>query len=180
MSQTPNTRNRRDRHRYWQELVPRCRPRCARRDRAAAEVVAWPSRNSLRQYAALPDRHGSLRRRASSEPQTRSLGHDARLMPAKYVRPIDVICAVVDFKNAVQAVHGYRNGPSTRSSIVSSQAPLKGLNSDDAEIVARIIALSYAEGRQRGVDIAKEWSESIGSSVSARGAMFFRQSLLCL
>ena len=64
--------------------------------------------------------------------------------------------------------------------IVSSLAPLKGLNSDDAEIVARIIALSYAEGRQRGVDIAKEWSESIGSSVSARGAMFFRQSLLCL
>src|SRR5262249_21732173 len=34
---------------------------------------------------AVSDRHGGLRRRASSEPQT--LGHDARLMPAKYVRP---------------------------------------------------------------------------------------------
>ena len=41
--------------------------------------------------------------------------------------------------------------------IVSSLAPLKGLNSDDADIVARIIAQSFAEGRQRGLDIAKDW-----------------------
>ena len=43
--------------------------------------------------------------------------------------------------------------------IVRSLAPLKGLNSDDAEIVARIIALSFAEGRQRGLDIAMDWSD---------------------
>ena len=33
--------------------------------------------------------------------------------------------------------------------------PLKGLSDDDAEIVARTIAQSFAEGRQRGLDIAK-------------------------
>src|SRR6266851_689592 len=64
-------RDRRDRHRYRQELVPRRGPRCARRHRAAAKVVAWPSGSAARQYAALPDRHGSLRRRTSPEPQTR-------------------------------------------------------------------------------------------------------------
>src|SRR5882724_11825127 len=64
-------RNRRDRHRYRQELVPRRGPRCARRHRAAAKVVAWPSGSAARQYTALPDRHGSLRRRTSPEPQTR-------------------------------------------------------------------------------------------------------------
>src|SRR6266576_6205907 len=64
-------RDRRDRHRYRQELVPRRGPRCARRHRAAAKVVAWPSGSAARQYIALPDRHGSLRRRTSPEPQTR-------------------------------------------------------------------------------------------------------------
>ena len=42
--------------------------------------------------------------------------------------------------------------------VVSSLAPLKGLTADDAEIIARAIALSYAEGRQRGLDIAKDWT----------------------
>jgi len=46
----------------------------------AAKVVAWPSGSATRQYTALPDRNGSLRKLAS-------LGHDAGLMPAKYVRP---------------------------------------------------------------------------------------------
>ena len=56
--------------------------------------------------------------------------------------------------------------------IVSSLAPLKGLNTDDAEIVARIIALSYAEGRQRGVDIAKEWSDADWKRFCSRGDVF--------
>jgi hypothetical protein len=56
-------RDRRDGHRYRQELVPRRGPRCVRRHRAAAKVVAWPSGSAARQYTALPDRHGSLRRR---------------------------------------------------------------------------------------------------------------------
>src|SRR5882724_401448 len=73
-------RNRRDRHRYRQELVPRRGPRCARRHRAAAKMVAWPSGSAARQYTALPDRHHLSRKLASH-------GHDARLMPAKYVRP---------------------------------------------------------------------------------------------
>ena len=42
--------------------------------------------------------------------------------------------------------------------VVSSLAPLRGLAADDAEIIARAIALSYAEGRQRGLDIAKDWT----------------------
>ena len=39
--------------------------------------------------------------------------------------------------------------------IVRALAPLKRLSCDDAEIVARAIAGSFAEGRQRGLDIAK-------------------------
>jgi Transposase len=49
------------------------------------KLSARPGRSPTCQYAALPDRHGGLRRCASS--QLKSLGHDARLMPAKYVRP---------------------------------------------------------------------------------------------
>ena len=63
--------DRRDRHRYRQEFVPRRGPRCARCHRAAAEVVTRPGGNAARQYTALPDRYGSLRRRTSPEPQTR-------------------------------------------------------------------------------------------------------------
>ena len=55
-----------------QELIPRRGPRCARRHRAAAKVVAWPSGSAARQYTALPDRHGSLRRRKS--PKSRTIG----------------------------------------------------------------------------------------------------------
>ncbi|SDP41147.1 hypothetical protein [Afipia sp. GAS231] len=39
--------------------------------------------------------------------------------------------------------------------VVCALAPLKGLSADDAEIVARTVAQSFAEGRQRGFDIAK-------------------------
>jgi hypothetical protein len=39
--------------------------------------------------------------------------------------------------------------------IVCALAPLKGLSADDAEIVARTVAQSFAEGRQRGLDIAR-------------------------
>jgi hypothetical protein len=39
--------------------------------------------------------------------------------------------------------------------IVSSLAPLKRLSCDDAQIVARAIAESFAEGRRPGLDIAK-------------------------
>jgi hypothetical protein len=39
--------------------------------------------------------------------------------------------------------------------IVCALAPLKGLSDNDAEIVARTIAQSFSEGRQRGLDIAK-------------------------
>jgi len=42
--------------------------------------------------------------------------------------------------------------------VISSLAPLKGLAAEDAETIARAIALSYAEGRQRGLDIAKDWT----------------------
>ena len=39
--------------------------------------------------------------------------------------------------------------------IVCALTPLKGLSADDAEIVARTIAQSFAEGRRRGLDSAK-------------------------
>src|SRR5580704_12467733 len=58
---------RNDRHRYRQEFVPCRRPRSARRDRAAAEMVARPSRGAARQHATVPGRDGSLCWRASPE-----------------------------------------------------------------------------------------------------------------
>src|SRR6516165_8933450 len=61
--------NRRDWHRYWQELVPRGGARQAWRDSVAAEVVAWAGRNAARQPVTLPDRHGGLRRGASPQPE---------------------------------------------------------------------------------------------------------------
>ena len=39
--------------------------------------------------------------------------------------------------------------------IVCALAPLEGLAAEDAEIVARTVAQSFAEGRQRGLDIAR-------------------------
>src|SRR5262249_4387082 len=57
-------------HRHRQELIPCHRPRWARGDCAASEVVAHPSGHTARQYAAVPDWNGGLRRRASLEPQT--------------------------------------------------------------------------------------------------------------
>lgn len=43
--------------------------------------------------------------------------------------------------------------------IVRALEPLKGLSCDDAEIVVRTIAQSFAEGRRQGLDIAKDWNE---------------------
>jgi len=61
-------------------------------DRRGAIVVRqkWPHGqvgSAARQPATLLDRDGSLRRRPSSQSQAAGLVHDARLMPAKYVRP---------------------------------------------------------------------------------------------
>ena len=53
-------------HRYREELIPHRRPRSARRDRAAAEVVTWPGGVAVGQYAALPDRDGGMRRAITS------------------------------------------------------------------------------------------------------------------
>src|SRR6266566_8494742 len=69
-----------DGHRYWQEFVPRRRPRSARRDRAAAEVVTRPDRSAAYQHAAVPDWHGSLRWRTSPEPQAASTRIDENLL----------------------------------------------------------------------------------------------------
>src|SRR5262245_54674093 len=68
---TSQFRNRRDRHRYRQELVSPRRARSARCDRAAAEVVAWSDGSAAGQSAGVPDRDGGLRRRASSQPQVK-------------------------------------------------------------------------------------------------------------
>jgi len=64
MPQTLNTSIARGRHCYRQELISRGGPRPARSHRAATEVVAWPGRSPARQSAAMPDRHGGLRRSA--------------------------------------------------------------------------------------------------------------------
>src|SRR5207249_11561877 len=66
-------------------------PRWPRRNRAAAEVVTWPSANTIREHATVPDRDGSLCRAHHLSRKLKGLGHDARLMPAKYVRPYSPI-----------------------------------------------------------------------------------------
>jgi len=43
--------------------------------------------------------------------------------------------------------------------IARALEPLKGLSSDDVEIVARTIAQSFADGRRQGLDIAKDWND---------------------
>jgi len=43
--------------------------------------------STICEHAFVPDRHGSLRWRALSQSRLKALGHDARLMPARYVRP---------------------------------------------------------------------------------------------
>jgi hypothetical protein len=54
--------------RDWQELVPRYRPRSARRDRAATEMVTPPDRSTACEHTSVPDRHGGMRWCASPEP----------------------------------------------------------------------------------------------------------------
>src|SRR5262249_26440974 len=61
--------NSRDRHRYRQELISRGWSGQARRDHASAEVVARTGGSTAGQLAALSNRHGGLRRCASSESQ---------------------------------------------------------------------------------------------------------------
>src|SRR5262245_32500460 len=70
MSAKFNSENRRDRYRYRQKLVSHRGSGSAWRDRVASEVVLRRNRNTARQPAAVPDRHGGLRRRTPSEPQT--------------------------------------------------------------------------------------------------------------
>src|SRR5262245_47710718 len=79
--------DRRDRHRYWQELVPRRRTRSAWCDRASAEMVAWPGGGAT---CELPPCLIGMEACVGAHHLSRKLqvlGHDARLMPAKYVRP---------------------------------------------------------------------------------------------
>jgi len=56
---------------------------------ALRQMVAWPVGIPICQRAALPHRHGGLRRRRAHHVNRRfrALGHDARLTPPKYVRP---------------------------------------------------------------------------------------------
>lgn len=69
--QTNSRHHCQDRHRYWQEFLPRPRPRSARRD--AAELVARPDRT--RRNVAVPDRCGkpvsALRQSQAAGPRLR-------------------------------------------------------------------------------------------------------------
>src|SRR6202521_3708018 len=81
-------RDRRDRHRYRQELVPRRGPRCARRHRAAGQK--WSRGQVVARLANIPPCLIGMEACVGAHHLSRklaSLGHDARLMPAKYVRP---------------------------------------------------------------------------------------------
>jgi hypothetical protein len=60
--------------------------------------------------------------------------------------------------------------------IVRSLEPLKGLTSDDAEIVARTIAQSFAAGRRQGLEIAKDWSDDDWRQAAQNKAVHPRRS----
>jgi hypothetical protein len=95
---TNQLRSRRGGHRHRQELIPRCRPRSARRDRAAAEMVPRPSRGTTCQLAPVPDRHGgdnksssikSLRTCSASRSGHQPCVVTLRLQPAAQVMRAD-------------------------------------------------------------------------------------------
>src|SRR5262245_7585279 len=79
--------DRRDRHRYRQELVPPRGSRSPRCHRAAAEVVTRPGGNAARQPAAVLDRYGGQRRRASSQSQAPNVWPRRPPDAGEYVRP---------------------------------------------------------------------------------------------
>src|SRR4029453_5150557 len=79
--------DRRNRHRYRQELIPHRWPESARCHRAAAEVVARPGGGPARQSAAVSVGMEACVGAHPLSPPLQARGHDARLMPAKYVRP---------------------------------------------------------------------------------------------
>src|SRR5215471_7412771 len=74
-----------DGYRYWQEFIPRRRPRSTWRDRAAAEVVTWPEVRLANMAACLIGMEACVGAHHLSR-KLQAYGHDARLMPAKYVR----------------------------------------------------------------------------------------------
>ena len=55
--------------------------------------------------------------------------------------------------------------------IVRSLEALKGLTSDDAEIVARTIAQSFAAGRRQGLEIARDWSDDDWRQAATAGVV---------
>ena len=73
--------------RHRQKLLPRCRSGRTRADCVAAKMVTSLGRGPVCQYAILSDRLGGLRRGHHLSRRLKALGHDARLMPARYVRP---------------------------------------------------------------------------------------------
>src|SRR6516164_7221994 len=79
--------DRRNRHRYRQERVPRRWPESTRGHRAAAEMVAWPGRGATGQAAAVLIGMEACVGAHHLSRKLQLFGHNARLMPAKYVRP---------------------------------------------------------------------------------------------
>src|SRR5215831_1478946 len=80
-------RNRRGRHRYRQELVPRCR---AHRRGAIVLRQKWSRGQVEARLANLPPCLVGMEACMGAHHLSRKLqllGHNARLMPAKYVRP---------------------------------------------------------------------------------------------
>ena len=55
--------------------------------------------------------------------------------------------------------------------IVRSLEALKGLTGDDAEIVVRTIAQSFAAGRRQGLEIAKDWSDDDWRKAATAGVV---------
>src|SRR5258707_13396659 len=76
-----------NRRRSWQEYLSYLRYERQRNDPSARKIDARRAAETLGKYSALPHRHGGVRRIPSHGRQLTALGHDVRLMPAKYVKP---------------------------------------------------------------------------------------------
>ena len=82
---------------------------------------------------------------------------------------IDTISMVVGAQMPIKPVPVSEMDLTRARQIVRSLEALKVLTSDDAEIVARTIAQSFAAGRRQGLEIAKDWSDDDWRQAASAG-----------
>jgi len=111
---------------------------------ALRQMVAWPVGIPICQRAALPHRHGGLRRRRAHHVNRRfrALGHDARLTPPKYVRPYSEE-QNNDFRDAQAIAEGVQRPTSRRFTACVSDWSASAPVSSTRFLLERGIAMRF-------------------------------------